>query len=230
MLSPQLDNRHAVETPEGIELLLTPAGLLPRALAFAVDLGIRGAILGLLILVPGLLDRFGLGLAMILVFMLQWLYMVLFEVLNQGRTPGKQWLGLQVIQDDGSPVGWASSLTRNLLRMVDLLPFGYFFGVLSCLWHPSFKRLGDLAAGTLVIHQGRPIKRAAPTQLIAQAPLFVLLQEEKLALLDFAERYADFSQERRRELAGILAASLRTTPDKAEQQLLAIAHGLLGRA
>ena len=66
-----------------------------------------------------------MGLALLL-FLVQWWYMVLFEVLNQGRTPGKYWLGLRVVHDDGTPVGWTSSLTRNLLRFVDLLPFGYF--------------------------------------------------------------------------------------------------------
>lgn len=61
------------------------------------------------------------------------------------------------MHDDGTPVGWTSSLTRNLLRFVDLLPFGYFLGALSCLANPAFKRLGDLAAGTLVVYQENPL-------------------------------------------------------------------------
>src|SRR5690606_35096512 len=109
---------------------------------------IRGAILLVLALGLGMLGKFGLGIGALLLFLVQWWYMVLFEVLNQGRTPGKQWLGLRVIHDDGTPIGWAASLTRNLLRFVDLLPFGYFLGALCCLSHPSFKRLGDLAAGS----------------------------------------------------------------------------------
>ncbi len=151
-----LDNCHRVETPEGIDLVLKPAGLVPRALAFAIDLVLRAAILLVLGSLLAMLGQFGAGFGAILLFVVQWWYMVLFEVLNQGRTPGKQWLGLRVVHDDGTPVGWGASLVRNLLRFVDLLPFGYLFGTLSCLAHPSFKRLGDIAAGTLVVHRERP--------------------------------------------------------------------------
>ena len=78
--------------------------------------------------------------------------MVLFEVLNQGRSPGKQWMGLRVVQDDGTPIGWSASLLRNLLRFVDLLPFGYFLGAISCLQHPDLqtpRRPGRRHAGDL---------------------------------------------------------------------------------
>ena len=147
---PLLDTRYQVETPEGIDLILRPAGVVPRALAFAIDLLIRGALLGALFTILALLGQFGMGLGTILLFLVTWWYMVLFEVLNQGRSPGKQMMGLRVVHDDGTPVGWAASLTRNLLRFVDILPFGYTLGILSCLNHPAFKRLGDIAAGTVV--------------------------------------------------------------------------------
>ena len=101
-----LDNTHRVETPEGIDLLLRPAGLVPRALAFTLDLLIRGAILALLGVGFALLGKFGMGVGALLLFLVQWWYMVLFEVLNQGRTPGKYWLGLKVVHDDGTPIGW----------------------------------------------------------------------------------------------------------------------------
>src|SRR5690606_19248089 len=101
------------------------------------------------------LGQFGLGTGALLLFLVQWWYMVLFEVFYQGRTPGKRWLGLKVVHDDGTPVGWASPLTRNLLRFVDMLPFGYFIGALCCLCHPSFKRLGDLAGGSQVMYVSR---------------------------------------------------------------------------
>ncbi|MGV8435388.1 RDD family protein, partial [Pseudomonas aeruginosa] len=87
------------------------------------------------------------GLGLLLTFVMTWWYMVLFEVLNQGRSPGKQMMGLRVVHDDGTPVGWAASLLRNLLRFADILPFGYALGLLCCLNHPAFKRLGDIAAG-----------------------------------------------------------------------------------
>lgn len=226
----QLDNTHRVETPEGIDLLLQPAGLVPRALAFAVDLLIRGALLATLGFAFATLGNFGMGIGALLLFLVQWWYMVLFEVLNQGRTPGKQWLGLRVIHDDGTPIGWASSLIRNLLRFVDMLPFGYFLGALCCLWHPSFKRLGDLAAGTMVVYRERNI--AAPALPPAEAfasPLSLTLTEQR-ALIAFAERHATLSPERRQELALILANPLQASPDQVEARVLGIARGLVGPA
>lgn len=226
--SPLLDNRLRVETPEGVDLLLRPAGLVPRALAFAVDLAIRGAILLALFISLGLLGKFGMGLGALLLFLVQWWYMVLFEVLNQGRTPGKHWLGLRVVHDDGTPVGWASSLTRNLLRFVDLLPFGYFLGALSCLGHPAFKRLGDIAAGTLVVYQEKPAERPALAPAEPVAPPAVLSLDEQRALISFAERQASLSPDRRRELAAILAEPLATTPEDAERTIQGIARALMG--
>lgn len=224
----QLDNTHRVETPEGIDLLLRPAGLVPRALAFGVDLLIRGALLAALGFGFALLGKFGVGIGALLLFLVQWWYMVLFEVLNQGRTPGKQWLGLRVIHDDGTPIGWASSLTRNLLRFVDMLPFGYFLGALSCLWHPSFKRLGDLAAGTLVVYRERHIAAPALPPADPIAPPLTLTLPEQRALIAFAERHGTLSTERRKELASILAAPLQVEPDQIEVHILGIARHLVG--
>jgi len=223
-----LDTYLRVETPEGIDLLLRPAGLVPRALAFAIDLAIRAAILLALFITLGLLGKFGMGLATLLLFLVQWWYMVLFEVLNQGRTPGKSWLGLRVVHDDGTPVGWSSSLTRNLLRFVDMLPFGYFLGALSCLGHPAFKRLGDLAAGTLVVYQEKSMARPPlPEAEPAPTPLALTLDEQR-ALIGFAERHGSLSAERRLELASILAAPLGTTEEHAETKIHGIARSLVG--
>lgn len=227
---PPLDNVYRIETPEGIDLLLRPAGLVPRALAFAIDFAIRAVLL--LVVGTGLifLGQFGLGTGALLMFVVQWWYMVLFEVFYQGRTPGKRWMKLRVVHDDGTPVGWTSSLTRNLLRVVDTLPVGYFLGALCCLWHPAFKRLGDLAAGTLVIHDEPPIK---PVQLPAGEACttpFALLLDEQRALIAFAERQSSLSPERRQELAEILAQPLKVSPHEAEERLNAIARGLVGQS
>ena len=223
-----LDTRYRVETPEAIDLLLRPAGLVPRALAFAIDLLIRGLLLLAIYVVLGLLGKFGMGLATILLFLLTWWYMVLFEVFNQGRSPGKQILGLRVVHDDGTPVSWAASLTRNLLRFVDILPFGYTLGILSCLNHPVFKRLGDIAAGTLVVYRDTPPARPSLPQAEALHAPFALDLLEQRALLAFAERGASLSAERRAELAAILAEPLQVPAEQAEQRLNGIARGLLG--
>lgn len=227
-LAPPLDTRHQVETPEGIDLPLRPAGLMVRAVAFAIDLGIRGFILGVLFIALAFLGRLGMGLGSLLLFAISWWYMVLFEVLRQGRSPGKQWLGLRVVHDDGTPIGWSASLLRNLLRFVDLLPFGYFLGALSCLQHPTFKRLGDIAAGTLVVYSERPLNRPQlPDAEPRRSPVALTLSEQR-AVLGFAERQAQLSPARVNELATLLAQPLHICASEAVVELNGIARGLLG--
>lgn len=227
-LSPPLDTRYQVETPEGVDLPLRPAGLMVRALAFSIDLGLRGLVLGVLFIVLAMLGKLGAGLVSILLFVVSWWYMVLFEVLNHGRSPGKQWMGLRVVHDDGTPVGWSASLLRNLLRVVDLLPFGYFLGAISCLQHPHFKRLGDIAAGTLVIYRERPHTRPQLPEARPRRPAFVLTLTEQRAILGFAERQGELSEARVIELASILAQPLQVQPPQAVTELNGIARGLLG--
>jgi uncharacterized RDD family membrane protein YckC len=223
-----LDTRHHVETPEGIDLVLRPAGALPRILAFGLDLLIRGAILLLMFIVMAFLGQLGVGLGSILLFLVNWWYMVLFEVFNQGRSPGKQIMGLRVVHDDGTPVGWGASLTRNLLRFVDMLPVGYCLGLVSCLSHPAFKRLGDLAAGTLVVYRDENGKRPEIPAGDSERPPFRLSLAEQRALQGLAERQGGLSAARRQELAGILAEPLQVPPEQAEARLNNIARGLLG--
>ena len=227
-LSPPLDTRYHVETPEGIDLPLRPAGLLVRALAFSIDLGLRGLILGLLFIVLAFLGRLGAGLGSLLLFAISWWYMVLFEVLNQGRSPGKHLMGLRVVQDDGTPIGWSASLLRNLLRFVDMLPFGYFLGAISCLQHPTFKRLGDLAAGTLVIYSEAKLRRPELPEAQPRRPAFALTLIEQRAILGFAERQSELSPARVDELASLLAQPLHVAPPHAVAELNGIARGLLG--
>jgi uncharacterized RDD family membrane protein YckC len=227
-MSLPLDTLLRVETPEAIDLMLRPASVVPRALAYVIDLGIRGVILGLAYLVLGFLGHIGVGLIALLTFLISWWYMVLFEVLNQGRSPGKQLMKLRVLNDDGTPVGWAGSLLRNLLRVVDLLPFGYAIGILSSLLHPNFKRLGDLVAGTLVVHQERVHARFAMPQVIPLAPPFTLGLAEQQAILAFAERQNGLSMSRREELAALLAEPLGVERSEASARLNRIAQALLG--
>ncbi|ANI58756.1 putative RDD family membrane protein YckC [Pseudomonas sp. PvR086] len=227
-LAPPLDTWYQVETPEGIDLPLRPAGLMVRALAFTIDLGLRGLILGLLFMVLAFLGKLGAGLGSILLFVVSWWYMVLFEVLNQGRSPGKQWMGLRVVHDDGTPIGWSASLLRNLLRFVDMLPFGYFLGAISCLQHPTFKRLGDLAAGTLVIYREQPLTRPQLPDAPPRRAAFALTLTEQRAILGFAERQGELSEARAGELASILAQPLHVSAPQAVAELNGIARGLLG--
>ncbi|WP_322844584.1 RDD family protein [Pseudomonas sp. B33.4] len=227
-LAPPLDTRHQVETPEGIDLPLRPAGLMVRAVAFAIDLALRGVIMGVLFIALAFLGKLGMGLGSLLLFAISWWYMVLFEVLRQGRSPGKQWMGLRVVHDDGTPIGWSASLLRNLLRFVDLLPFGYFLGTLSCLHHPAFKRLGDIAAGTLVVYSERPLTRPQLPEVEPRRSPVPLTLAEQRAVLGFAERQGELSPARVNELAALLAQPLHISAPKAVVELNGIARGLLG--
>lgn len=223
-----LDTLHRVETPEGIELVLHPAGPAPRALAWVIDSLIRLAILWLGAVVLGALGRFGLGMFLVLWFVVWWLYPVLFEVLRGGATPGKRAVGIYVAHADGTPVGWSASLVRNLLRVVDFLPLLYGLGLATLLLSPRFQRLGDLAAGTLVLYRRDRRARAAPPEQRPLPPGLPLTLDESQAVISYAERVHLLTPERARELAG-LAAPL-AGPDEASrvERLLGTARWLAG--
>lgn len=88
-------------------------------------------------------------------------YFVFFERVLGGRSPGKAWVGLRVMGDGGEPVTLSASLVRNLLRLVDILPVNYVVGLAAMVSSAEGKRLGDLAAGTVVVRLDRP-ERATP--------------------------------------------------------------------
>lgn len=205
-----LDTVRLNETPEGVDLGLRVAGPAPRALALALDWLIRLALY--MVLAPlAALSGFGTGLILLGAFLIEWLYPVIFEVLK-GATPGKRAMGLAVVHDDGTPVGLPASMIRNLLRVVDFLPIFYGVGLISTLVDPDFRRLGDLAAGTLVIHaEGRDRKLAIPNARPRPPPRGLTLAAQQ-AILAFGERSERLSPDRRVELAETLVARL----DRAE--------------
>ena len=89
-----LDTRLGVETPEGVVLELRPAGLTARFGAFSIDLAVRAVVYSLLAITLGMLGRFGTGVSLVLVFLVEWFYPVFFEVWNRGATPGKRALNI----------------------------------------------------------------------------------------------------------------------------------------
>jgi uncharacterized RDD family membrane protein YckC len=196
-----LDTLRRVPTPEGIELTLRLAGPVPRAYAFIVDLLIRGGIFMVLVQVMVFLGRSGWGLMAICYFLLEWFYPVLFEVFWGGATPGKRAFNLIVVNDNGTPVTIGASVTRNLLRAVDFMPFLWAFGLLSMLFTRDFKRLGDLAAGTVVVYRDKVRTRAALPEVAPRAPSYPLSLAERRAVLNFAERYNLLTEERADEVA-----------------------------
>nr|WP_324258400.1 RDD family protein [Cellvibrio fontiphilus] len=203
-----LDTRNAIETPEGALLPLTPAGFMARSLAQIIDLLFRGTIIFVVFLIFSIFGKMGSGIALILVFVLEWFYSVYFEVMRNGRTPGKKMLGIRVVNDDGTPITFGPSLLRNLLRVADFLPMFYLTGIIASLCNRQFKRLGDLAAGSMVIYD-TPKKQPVDFDVRGQRPVPTdFSTDEQRALLAFAERSQFLSAERQAELAALLAPVL----------------------
>ena len=198
-----LDTARRIATPEGIELELRLAGPVPRAAAWALDIVLRLAILGVLAIALGALGGFGGGIFLIIWFVLEWLFPAWCEVNWGGATPGKKALGLVVLHDDGTPILWPAALARNLLRAIDFLPFLYGFGFLAMLMNRDFKRLGDLAAGTIVTYREEPPHGFQVPEGAPLAPSVALTLPEQRAILDFAERTPGLTAERAAELAAI---------------------------
>lgn len=225
-----VDTTWHIETPEGIDVVLHLAGPLPRLLAWLLDLLIRGGVLLVCAIVLALLGTTGSGLLLILFFGLEWLYPVVFEVLHDGRTPGKGVLGLQVLCSDGTPVDWTSSAIRNLLRAADFLPVLNLAALISMLMAGQFRRLGDLAAGTVVVYAKRPRAGAPITGAEPTPPPIPLQLEEQRAIISFARRSAELSRERQQELASVAWPVLGREAPPAERVnvLRSIAAWLLG--
>jgi len=224
-----IDTLCAVETPEGVELEFSPAGPAPRALAWLADLGIRVVLYAGLASLLGLLGRAGRGVLLLGLFLLEWFYPVGFEVLARGQTPGKKLVGLRVLRADGAPVGWSRSSVRSLLAFADFLPFCFAFGLCAMFLGRRFQRLGDLAAGTVVVHVEPPPPRPAPdTGEGALPPPFPLTLPEQRAVLGFSERAPGLSPERAQELSDLLEPLTGARGDEGVRRLHALARGLRG--
>jgi uncharacterized RDD family membrane protein YckC len=154
----------SVATPERVAMSLPVAGLGYRAMAYLVDLGLIFSALLLAYFAyslvgpsvievwPGLSSAVRVGFAIGL-FIAQWGYWALFEALWNGQTPGKRLLKIRVVKRDGSPVGPLESAVRNLVRVADFFPAGYALGITVMLIDAQQRRLGDLAAGTLMVRE-----------------------------------------------------------------------------
>ena len=225
-----IDTLYHLETPEGISLHISPAGPIARSLAFGIDWAIRLLTIAVIAVPIRLIGDAGIGILMISFFLLEWFYPVAFEVLGGGQTPGKRAFGLRVVNLDGTPIGWNASLVRNLLRFADFLPALYAVGLVSVLCTENFQRLGDLAAGTLVITLDQP-GRASPGQTIegAKVSSIPLFADDERAVLAFAERSGELSEERMIELAAILEPVTAGRGAEGARELLQIANGLAGR-
>lgn len=232
------DTIHRIESPEGITLELHAAGPVVRLAAWALDTLIRGAVVILTMIPLAALGESGTGLWLLALFGVTWLYPLLFELLWDGATPGKRALGLQVVKEDGLPLDLGAAVIRNVLRPIDFLPSMFALGLSCMLCTRGFRRLGDLAAGTIVIYRRGALPelswRAAPaTASEPLAPRVALDVREQWAVVRFAERGPLLGAARAAELASIAAPLLDPGPEAAAdpaRTLARIAVWISGRS
>ena len=135
---------------------------------------------------------------------------------------------------DGTPIGWSAAFLRNVMRLADMLPIGYAVGLASMMLDRQFRRLGDLAAGTIVIYRdpvGAASKARRANLAAARAPAIALTALEQRAVLDFAERRVGWSDERAAEIAELAAPLVNGLAGAdAVARLDAVAAALVERA
>ncbi len=224
----QLDTRIEIITPENISFSYRLAGPFRRVLAYLIDVVIRIVIVtGLLfgstfVLGPLHAWGFGVGIALVAWFVLDWFYGGVFETLWNGQTIGKRALHIRVIAIEGQPITAAQAVLRNFLRAADAMPTIvvlplYQLGLLAAASNERFQRLGDLAAGTMVVieeptHQYAVLRINEPeaVRLAGQIPAsFVPARSLARALSRYVQRRKEIPIRRRMEIAWHLAEPLR---------------------
>ena len=151
-----------IDTPELVSIEMPLAGIGSRFIALLVDYLIWGAGFTVLVLVLALVlpsigvlswikAQWAIAIAIFGFFLVNWGYFTLFEAFWNGRTPGKRVAHIRVIQRSGRAIGLFESMARNLVRYIDQLPGFYVIGVITMFVTRQHQRLGDLAAGTLVV-------------------------------------------------------------------------------
>ena len=200
-----LDDFLAIDTPENVVFGYEVVGIGSRFLAALVDTLLIAALQflvnGVLLLILanfysllGGEENWILAIVGLIAFAFLWGYYILFEMLWNGQSPGKRMAGLRVIRADGTPITLAESVIRNLVRIVDFLPIFYGVGVVTMFVNSQGRRLGDLAASTLVVRvqdrvtledlasDERPlapvITSASIEEMVAQWPIKTLTEAE----------------------------------------------------
>jgi uncharacterized RDD family membrane protein YckC len=173
-------------------------------------------------------------------FVIETGYFIFWEALTGGRSPGKALVGLRVVRRDGLPVDFRSSVVRNVMRIVDMLPANYVVGLVAMLASDSGERLGDHSAGTIVIRLDRP-EAALEIQTPERPPPFTLTRRQlarigprELQLLRTTlRRIASLPEARRRPLVEEVAETLRARLELGEfpsADRVAFLHGVLAMA
>jgi uncharacterized RDD family membrane protein YckC len=213
------DDRVTIATPEGVSLDLVLAGLGSRFIATALDVVIELVLLIALyaVFTATTSNGFVLAIFSIAACLVLFGYDVLFEVANAGRTPGKLAAGLRVLRRDGRPVDFVTSAVRNILRLVDFLPSFYVIGAVMIVVTRDHQRLGDVAAGTIVVRERRASIRTTPTpppapiadQSYLTWDVSAITPQELATVRSFLARRASITPTARAQLGWELAVRLR---------------------
>ena len=224
----QYEDRVTIATPEGVNVDLTLAGIGSRFIAALIDTSIKIAVFlgffvflfgGTSLLGGGEVSAFGAAAFYIVSFFIWFGYDVLFETLMSGRTPGKHLTGLRVVRIGGRPVGFVASSIRNMVRIVDFLPSLYLVGMIAVISTRMNQRLGDLAAGTVVVRE-QPVTVAPPLQPPPVPPTHAtpeletwdvssITADELATIRRFLERRGELTPHARMHLAQELAGRLQ---------------------
>jgi uncharacterized RDD family membrane protein YckC len=237
-----IDTHVDIVTPENVTFHYNVAGPFRRILALLVDFFLISLVIFALSFAIGTISpvlisymgEFGqilqgmmFMLLLILTFILTWFCLAGMEILMRGQTLGKKMAGLRVVTTDGRPVAAWQSLTRNGLRLVDLMPIMFevqgiplfptgVLGILCCSLNRRFQRIGDLVAGTMVIVEEREwsaglakLEDPRTASLAQYIPAnFEFSRDLALAISNYVERRKYFSKARRREIARHVAEPL----------------------
>lgn len=213
---------YSVLTPERVSLQYDIAGVGSRCAAAVVDTFIQTvALLVFFIAVSAgtfALARertggvfLGIALLSLVVFLITGGYYILFEILWNGQTPGKRLVGLRVIRENGYPLRPVDAVIRNIVRLVDWLPFAYAVGVATMLLNGRAKRLGDFAAGTIVIREGQRGLTSVllpPSETLLVGRGVSLSNADATLVRDFLVRRGTMAGDARRDLAQRLSSAL----------------------
>ncbi|RNB76427.1 RDD family protein [Brevibacillus invocatus] len=223
-------NREAtVITPEHVQLRFQTAGLGSRAAAQLIDTAILLLVNITLFIVFSIvvygsdeqawsdLEDFAIAILLFVLFLINAGYFFILEAFWSGQTLGKRWMKLRVIRENGQPITFLSAAIRNLFRIIDVLPSGYFLGALVSFFHPKDKRIGDLVAGTIVVAEGGQNVPPSRKQKAQQkegvgAPLLLddrqkqaITREDWQLLSTFVTRLDSLSSEKQKELGAQIA-------------------------
>ncbi|MDQ2866442.1 MAG: RDD family protein [Candidatus Eremiobacteraeota bacterium] len=226
-----MDRTLDVRTPESVALTYELAGIGSRFLAMAIDFAAQIAVLaaiglGFYLVVRAVpvhaahltaATRFwsniGAAIVIAIVFFVFFGYFILFEALWNGQTPGKRLMGLRVVRDGGYPVDFTASLVRNMLRVGELAFGAYSVSAIVAMLSPENKRIGDIAAGTIVVRDARMSAEGGILEAVHVAPHYAatayLSGEERALIKRFLDRRVALDDGRRRALAAEIAARVR---------------------